>query len=481
MPQFLWNQVIAYLHLADTSKLFLNVPKAQHHFNLTITDKHSANQQLDQASDFATSIIILKDTITTLQHLKAHHDSITPRLIKLIANANNIKTIESLSQFTRLQHLELLHCQLRTLEPIHALHNLTHLSAFYNMISDVGFLMNMTKLKHLNLAYNWLTTTDGFSDLANLEHLNITCNRIKVLKLTCPSLTTLLMKGRNTEWTETQVDCPSLQVLQTSWNNDNVAKLISSCKLTTLISDVTQSRCISSLVNQITLTTLELSYGYIRDITPLKHLTSLVSLDLNNNSYINDLAALADLTQLQSLRLGHNDLRTIDNMQALLGMTCLTRLNLDYNSVCRDHRFVSMLQQVQENNPNLTDMTPNIPTAQSLSTIASVIEIILDMAGTFGFAVDKYQRYMFQEYTDHEIDPMMFMERIDLANIKALVLAKINTVTDVEQGLVLLDRFDNVDDCKLKLVLESDTIEVAKCSVVNVLDGYFGYRVIKYE
>ncbi|CAI2358651.1 Hypothetical protein MVR_LOCUS358 [uncultured virus] len=479
MPQFLWDQVIAYLHLADTSKLFANVPKAQRHFNITITDKHSANQQLDRVSDFAASILILKGTVTTLQHLKAHHDSIAPRLTKLVANANNIGTIESLSRFARLQHLELSYCQLSTLEALRELRNLTHLSAPHNLISDVGFLVNMTKLKHLNLASNWLTTTEGFSDLAHLEHLDITCNRIKVLKLTCPSLATLLMKGRNTEWRETQIDCPSLQMLQVSWNNDNVAKLVSSCKLTTLITDVTQGS-ISSLAKVTTLTTLDLGYGYIRDITPLTNLTSLISLNLNNNRHINDLAALTNLTQLQSLRLGHNDLRTTDNMRALLSMTCLTRLNLDFNSVCRDHRFVSMLQQIQKNNPNLTDMTPTIATAQSLSTISSVIEIVLDLADTFRFAVDKHQRHMFREYTDHEIDPMTFMRRIDLANIKALVLAKINTVTDVEHGVVLLYRFDNVDDYKLKL-LELDTIEVAKCSVINVLNGYFGYRVIKYE
>lgn len=369
LPQFFWDHVIAHLTLADTSKLFLNVPKATRHYHCLV----NTHERLAQVANYATCITLGKETVTTLQVFEKLWDlnetpaerHPTPRLAKLIASYNSIKTVEFAHCFARLQHLELSCCRLSIIHPLHDLHNLTYLDASHNSIKNVSFLAKMAKLTHLNLADNLLSTTEGLGGLAYLEHLNLSDNYIKRLELHCAALVTLLATSNRLEWISVSATCPRLRVLHIDCHEERMIKLISDCNLAELRTGIGSCGDISSLARMTTLTSLDMSRSFITDIAPLKKLVLLVSLDLSNNCNIRDLSSLAELTRLRDLKLACNDLRTVDDIQALLSMTCLTRLDLSFNRVCSDHRFVSMLRQIRKNNPHLIKLLPEIPTAPS--------------------------------------------------------------------------------------------------------------------
>ncbi|CAI2358652.1 Hypothetical protein MVR_LOCUS359 [uncultured virus] len=489
MPQFLWDLVIAYLPLAMTDKLFADVPKARRHFTITTSkNPNVAPLQLKRVSDFAISVTIPNYAVTTLQPLKVRYDSSAPigkrysqtRLVKLVASFNIIKTVDHLYRLTRLQHLEVSHCKLSNLKMLFKLHSLTYLDASDNKIKDVGFLVNMTKLKHLNLASNCLTSADGFSDLAYLEYLNINSNCIKKLELHCVALTTLLTQSRSLEWISVATGCPRLQTLQVDWNNEYILRLISSCQLTTLVLVDGKQQDLSELAKMTTLTSLDLRCNRIKDITSLSNLTSLVSLELSYNYDIHDLSPLAHLTQLQILRLNNNALRNTSNIQSLLSMTCLTHLDLNGNDMFRDHRFASVLQQIQHNNPNLVKLLPFVSTAQGMSKVVAVIEIIIDLACSFESIVTaRLQNHIFS-YSKYHLNPMSFTAWIIADEIKALVLAKINACDDEDLKTSLLYKLDNVDSCKAWFSNQTKIAE-SKWALVSVLDGHFGYRVVKYD
>ncbi|CAL6073264.1 leucine-rich_repeat domain-containing protein [Hexamita inflata] len=100
-------------------------------------------------------------------------------IIELSLRGNRISEIGVLSRMNQLQKLDLTQNNLKSIQGIEQLVNLTDADLSENTITDINSLKFMKQLKSVNLSKNKITLAEDLESLTNLTSLNISCNNLK--------------------------------------------------------------------------------------------------------------------------------------------------------------------------------------------------------------------------------------------------------------------------------------------------------------
>jgi Leucine-rich repeat (LRR) protein len=184
-------------------------------------------------------------------------------LIHLDLSSNNIDSLNSIDQFSKLEVLRVDHNQLdKVEESLTHLINLNTLTLVGNKIRCIRYLQNLTKLVWLNLNSNQIDDISWIKNLTNLYSVNLANNKLKDFD-----------DDSNLNWYK-------LEMLDLSYN---------------------QLTNISFLKKFYKLNSLNLDFNLINDIQDLKLLINLNKLSLNGNRLVN-IDVIKNLNQFQSMK-----------------------------------------------------------------------------------------------------------------------------------------------------------------------------------
>ncbi|WP_428661956.1 leucine-rich repeat domain-containing protein [Runella sp.] len=253
------------------------------------------------------------------------------QLQNLILTSNRIENIGFLQNLTHLQTLNLSYNQIKNIEYLERLTQLQTLNLVYNQIEDTGSLGKLTQLRILNLSSNRTENTQFLEKLTQLQTLDLSYNQIKDIhfseKLTqLQTLDLSYNKIKDIHIPDTLTQLQSLNVNNNQIKDIHIPDTLT--QLQTLDLSYNKIRDIHFSEKLTQLQTLDLSYNQIKDIHIPDTLTQLQSLNVNNNQ-IKDIHIPDTLTQLQTLDLSYNKIRDIDSLQKLTQLQSLNLINND--------------------------------------------------------------------------------------------------------------------------------------------------------
>ncbi|CAL6021005.1 leucine-rich_repeat domain-containing protein [Hexamita inflata] len=100
-------------------------------------------------------------------------------VVELSLRGNRISEIGVLTRMNQLQKLDMAQNNLESIRGIEKLVNLEDADLSENYLSDISFLMSMKQLKSVNLSKNKITLAEDLQSLTNLLTLNVSNNNIK--------------------------------------------------------------------------------------------------------------------------------------------------------------------------------------------------------------------------------------------------------------------------------------------------------------
>ena len=209
---------------------------------------------------------------------------------------NQLVSLKSIENLTRLTTLELALNRIDSLEGIENLTKLTWLSLSSNQIDSIKSIENLTELEILYLYNNQIVSIEGFEKLTNLTTLDLSNN--KIVK-------------------------------------------------------------IQALENLTELTTLDLSNNQMESVQGVEKLTKLTSLDLSNNNLIT-IQGIEYLIKLISLDLRFNKIYDIKFNRILNNNTkFLMLVNNDFQKI-RNYSLINFqsIKMINFDNNQITDVEP---------------------------------------------------------------------------------------------------------------------------
>ncbi|UJR38067.1 hypothetical protein I4U23_030748 [Adineta vaga] len=279
-------------------------------------------------------------------------------------HARDLSTIPNLSQFNKLQVLDLSCNNLTCIDNLRTLTNLRELKLYGNQIEQIENLECLIQLQTLQLQYN---------EIEKIGHGLVYLTRLQTLRLDSNKLTFI----RSEEISKLS----QLKILD-----------ISDCPIDSLdflnslpsITEFRASHCsLKVLPNQLRnfryLTDLDLSDNELINLIPLKSLSSLRLLRLANNQ-IQDIQILSSFIHLNELDLAQNQIRVLPNsFSKLIELQCL---NLSHNQI-NSWKNIEILSRLNSlfilnilDNPFLLQEENYV---EKLSKLCSSLEIIDDV------------------------------------------------------------------------------------------------------
>lgn len=228
--------------------------------------------------------------------------------ITLIAQGQNIKSIQGLEYATNLVKLTISDNQISDLSPISTLTKLTNLDIAKNTMTDISPLENLTNLVELHVDSNpQISDYTPISNLTNIYYFGARYNNMTDASFLShlPELKLIYLWGNKIS------DASPFQNLK---------------KLTTLELAVNQLTDISPLSNILTLTNLNISSNSIKDVSSLKSLTNLTDFSFNTNK-VQDVSSLTTLTKLTNLSFHTNQVKDISFVHSLPTLTAVDASN----------------------------------------------------------------------------------------------------------------------------------------------------------
>ncbi|CAI2358714.1 Hypothetical protein MVR_LOCUS421 [uncultured virus] len=465
LPHRLWVLILAYIpNCQDINKLFYTTTTSE--------------DQLAQVAHKAFSI--RATNIATTKPLQVKYDPITKsytstHLRCLVLDGNHLTSIEFLLRLTKITHLSIANCNLRSIDPIKRMINLAYLNAPGNRIRNVDALSDMKDLVFASLIRNRIGNIDSIRGCKRLQYLDLSGNCGSLGVLEYPELRTFkVFRG---QLDGLILNCPKLTKFEYQHCYCNMTAFAKNTALTRLVASHAYINDLTPIQSMTMLTELDISGNRINDITPLQLLTNLTDLDLSWNYNITDLSALGNMTELRELDVSYNKLRSIDSLVPLLKLTKLEKVTLGVNGVLRDPGLVRLVQSLIDRNPNLRSLSPTLPQIKCVAKCTTVIDVVIGLANEYSHLASHELIGHVKWYESYSMDHHRFINVIKYDDAKALVLAKINDVTDADVKAQLMHRVAHVDVCKFKIFSDDEDASVDKQSLVNVLDGHLGYRV----
>ena len=234
-----------------------------------------------------------------------------------ITNERLAEMVKSGEISENVTHLNLAVNNVTDISPLSNLHYLVDLNLWGNRVADLSPLSNLTNLTHLDLWGNQFYDLSPVGNLTNLASLAVGDNfyfngDLSALR----NLTNLTSLGLGDTW-EGRMDFTPIEMLVNLrslqlWGASNLSDL-------------------SIFNNHRHLERLIIHASSVTDFSPIANLTSLESLDLQQNQ-IRDVSHInfERLTNLTDLFLWNNE---ISDVSSLMGLTGLRTLQLDGNNL----------------------------------------------------------------------------------------------------------------------------------------------------
>ncbi len=253
-----------------------------------------------------------------------------PRLESLNLADNELRDLSALAGLTNLTYLTLSRNPLTDYAALSGAPRLVNLELSGNHLSNLGFLAALPGLKFLDLSYNAITNLDPLLGLTNLESLVLAGNPAANFPLltNMPRLTSLWLHDCGLGNANFIAGLPGLRHLNLDGNQIvDVTPVLGLTNLTGLGFSHNPADNPLAVAALTRLTGLRLEQDQLGDISPLTNLQQLTYLSLNQNQ-IADAAPLGRLTQLQSHYLAHNRIR---DLSYLLQLPHLRAADLSFN------------------------------------------------------------------------------------------------------------------------------------------------------
>ncbi len=272
-------------------------------------------------------------------------------LTALHLNGNLITDLTPLAALTGLTYLDVSSNQLASTAPLAPLVNLDDLVAHTNPLTDVSGLTGITG--SLNLSNSDLTDISALSGAAKVSFLYLGDNQLTdVTPLAGLTLLQLLDVSRNAELSDISSLSGLTNLVTFGFRETAVTNIAAVSGMTDLI-DLEFEGCnvadSSPLAGLTAMQQLYINDTGIADLTPLAGMTNLTLLQLGNNN-------ITDLTPLAALPLEYLDLYTnsITDLTPLAGVTTLIQLNVYQNSGITDLTPLTSLTSLELVNAGFT-------------------------------------------------------------------------------------------------------------------------------
>ncbi|CAL6085198.1 leucine-rich_repeat domain-containing protein [Hexamita inflata] len=333
------------------------------------------------------------ENINGLQNMKS--------VVELSLRGNRISEIGVLSRMNQLQKLDIAQNNLESIRGIEQLINLADVDLSENYLSEISSLMSMKQLKSVNLSKNKITVAEDLQLLTNLITLNVSYNNLKSINFVKQMKKLIHLDASFNQITDINVienlvklvdlrldgnkieqfgAIESLPNLKWSWylseqnasDSDQIRIVIKDClnKPLATISDNQQIKQFGFVdfckTQQVSITNcpnisfencpripikLKINKCKLQTITGIFEMQQIVELDLgfNNIRHINELEALVNL---QVLNLQNNDIYRIN---VLKNLKQLKSVNLTNNKVIFSQPLNHMEGQLLIDNNVVTD------------------------------------------------------------------------------------------------------------------------------
>ena len=267
------------------------------------------------------------------------------RLIRLEANARDIKNLKGLETATKLERLELNHNLISNLSPLTGLVRLHRIELEDNTISDISALEGLIDLVRVHISHNLISDISPLAGLINLRRIDIGHNLVS-------------------DWT------PLAGLIRLDWitMSDNppadLSPLSGLISLRSFHSWGTPILDLAPLTKSPKLQEISICGGEISDLSPLEGLTSLKDLYLAGNK-VTDISPLASLTGLTRLSLEHNQVSDLSPLEGLKGLTWVD---------LRDNAISDVSPLAELNNLTWVDLSQNnaITDVSSLASLSGL-------------------------------------------------------------------------------------------------------------
>ncbi|CAL5977740.1 Conserved_hypothetical protein [Hexamita inflata] len=299
---------------------------------------------------------VAQNNINSIQGI----DNLT-QLINVDLSENNIVEISSLMSMRQLKAINLSKNKISFAGALEPLTNLNTLNLSYNNLNQITFVKRMTKLIQLDVSFNQIYDIDTIKDLIKLVDLRLDGNIIESFNAleSLPNLKwSWYMSEQNAPESDNirilVKDCQNNESLATNYqisDNNYVKQLgfVDICKPQLL--DVTNCHNLSFDNCPRIPIKLKINKCRLLAITGIFEMQQIVELDLgfNNIRHINELEALLNL---QVLNLQNNDIYRIN---VLKGLKQLKYVNLTNNKVIFSQPLNQMKGQLIIDNNLVTD------------------------------------------------------------------------------------------------------------------------------
>ncbi|CAL6065589.1 leucine-rich_repeat domain-containing protein [Hexamita inflata] len=368
-------------------------------------------------------------------------------VVELSLRGNRISEIGVLSRMNQLQKLDIAQNNLESIRDIEKLINLTDVDLNKNYLSDISSLMSMKQLKSVNLSKNKITLAEDLQSLTNLITLNLSYNNFKSINFVKHMKNLIHLDASFNQITDIDViknlvklvdlrldgnkiesfgAIESLPNFKWSWyvseqnvlDSDQIRIVIKDCvnKPQATISDNQQIKSFGFLdfckTQQVSITNcpnvsfencphisikLQINQCRLQTITGIFEMQQIVDLDLgfNNIRHINELEALINL---QVLNLQNNDIYRIN---VLKNLKKLKSVNLTNNKVIFSQPLNHMESQHLIDNNIVTDNVAlnnqNIPQLEDYQNFLgpnSTENQVKELAKINSYNVEMYFRFI---------------------------------------------------------------------------------------
>ncbi|KAF3439439.1 hypothetical protein FNV43_RR17717 [Rhamnella rubrinervis] len=224
----------------------------------------------------------------------------------------------------------------------------------HRAVSDVSCLSDFKKLEKLDLTFNKLTSLEGLQSCINLKWLSVGNNKLESLK-GIESFTKLTVLNAGNNKLKSMDAVKSIASLRALILNDN--EISSICKLdqmkdlnTLVLSKNPISEIGKSLVKAKSIRKLSLSYCRLQNInSSLKSCVELKELRLSHNDIKSLPAELAHNKYLQNLDVGNNVITRWSDLKVLKSLVNLKNLNLQGNPIAEKDKYMKKIRTVLPN------------------------------------------------------------------------------------------------------------------------------------
>ena len=260
---------------------------------------------------------------------------------ELDLSGKGITDISELSKCAKLQKLDLRDNKISDLTPLMDLTELSWLCIWNNEVQDILPLMGMQSLKYLDADKNAITDITAVSELGAMEELWLSYNAFENIKPLekLPNLKRLGLKGLNLddEDMNTLAKLITLTELNLEDNTaisgevmDELKEALDKCNITH--SDLSYTIVLGGTIPvRSDLDTVELSGMEITNLNGMEKFKKLHTLSLSDTA-VSDISPLATLS-LQVLELKSSGSGQLTSLEPIRGITSLVRVNLTNNSI----------------------------------------------------------------------------------------------------------------------------------------------------